>query len=105
MNSAGCLGDSRHSVEQSLSTWGFAPPVDIYEDANKLVFKMEISGMEEKDLEVEVEGNVLTVSGDRKLEKEGKEEQFRRKERHYGAFSRSFTYSARWIRERSKPIT
>ena len=78
-------------TEESLSTWGFAPPVDIYEDANKLVFKMEIPGMEEKDLKVEVEGNVLTVSGERKLEKEVKEEQFRRKERHYGAFSRSFT--------------
>jgi HSP20 family protein len=52
---------------------------------------MEIPGMEEKDLKVEVEGNVLTVSGERKLEKEVKEEHFRRKERHYGEFSRSFT--------------
>jgi HSP20 family protein len=78
-------------AEEPLGAWGFAPPVDIYEDAHKLMFKVEIPGMEEKDLNVEVEGNVLTVSGERKLEKEVKEEHFRRKERHYGAFSRSFT--------------
>ncbi len=47
--------------------------------------------MQEKDLNVEIEGNTMTVSGERKLEKEIKEEHFRRKERHYGTFSRSFT--------------
>jgi len=78
-------------TEEPLGTWGFAPPVDIYEDAHKLMFKVEIPGMEEKDLKVEMEGNTLTVSGERKLEKEVKEEHFRRKERRYGAFSRSFT--------------
>jgi HSP20 family molecular chaperone IbpA len=55
MNSAGCLGNSRHSVEPSLSTWGSALPVDIYEDANKLILKMEIPRMEEKDLKVQFE--------------------------------------------------
>jgi HSP20 family protein len=67
-----------------------ARPLDIYEDAHKLMFKVEIPGMDEEDLNVEVEGNVLTVSGELKLEKEVKEEHFRRKERHFGAFSRSF---------------
>lgn len=65
-------------VEESLSALGFAPPADIYEDANKLIFKMEIPDMEEKDLKVEVEGNVLTVSGERELEKEVKEEEIDR---------------------------
>ena len=78
-------------TEEPLGAWGFAPPVDIYEDAHKLIFKVEIPGMEEKDLNVEIEGNTLTVSGERKVEKEIKEEHFRRKERHYGAFSRSFS--------------
>lgn len=78
-------------TEEPLGTWGFAPPADIYEDAHKLVFKVEIPGIEEKDLRVEIEGNMLTVSGERKSEQEVKEEHFRRKERHYGAFSRSFT--------------
>ena len=78
-------------TEEPLGTWGFAPPADIYGDAHKLVFKVEIPGIEEKDLKVEIEGNMLTVSGERKSEQEVKEEHFRRKERHYGAFSRSFT--------------
>jgi HSP20 family protein len=50
--------------------------------------------MEEKDLKVEIEDNTLTVRGERKMEKEVKEEHFRRRERHYGAFSRSFTLPA-----------
>ena len=52
---------------------------------------MELPGIDERDIKVEVENNVLTVRGERKLEKDIKEENFRRKERHYGAFSRSFT--------------
>lgn len=76
---------------ETEESWGFAPPVDIYEHAHKLTFKVEIPGMEEKDLKVEIEDNTLVVSGERKVEKEIKEEHFRRKERRYGAFSRSFT--------------
>jgi HSP20 family protein len=52
---------------------------------------VEVPGIDEKDVKVEVENNVLTVRGERKLEKHTKEENVRRKERHYGAFSRSFT--------------
>ena len=79
---------------ETEESWGFAPAVDIYEDAHKLTFKVEIPGMEEKDLKVEIEDNTLTVRGERKMEKEVKEEHFRRRERHYGAFSRSFTLPA-----------
>ncbi len=79
---------------ETEESWGFAPPVDIYEDTHKLIFKVEIPGMEEKDLKVEIEDNTLTVRGERKMEKEIKEEHFRHKERHYGAFSRSFTLPA-----------
>jgi HSP20 family protein len=61
------------------------------EDDQKLTFKVEVPGIDEKDIKVEIENNVLTVRGERKLEKDIKEENFRRKERHYGAFSRSFT--------------
>jgi len=53
--------------------------------------KLEVPGIEEKDLDVKVENNVLTVSGERKIEKEEKEENFRRVERRYGSFVRSFT--------------
>jgi HSP20 family protein len=77
--------------EEDLSAWEFGPPVDIIEDDQKLMFKVEVPGIEEKDIKVEVENNVLTVRGERKLEKDIKEENFRRMERHYGAFTRSFT--------------
>ena len=77
--------------EESLSGWEFGQPVDIYEDDQKLTFKVEVPGMDEKGIKVEVENNVLTVRGERKLEKDIKEENFRRMERQYGAFLRSFT--------------
>lgn len=77
--------------EESLSTWEFGPPVDIIEDDQKLTFKVEAPEIDEKDIKVEIENNVLTVRGERKFEKDIKEENFRRMERHYGAFSRSFT--------------
>ena len=77
--------------EENLNDLEFGPPVDIYEDDQKLTFKVEVPGIDEKDIKVEVENNVLTVHGERELEKDIKEENFRRMERHYGAFSRSFT--------------
>jgi HSP20 family protein len=77
--------------EESLSDWEFGPPVYIYEDDQRLTFKVEVPGIDEKDIKVEIENNVLTVRGERKFEKDVKEENFRRMERHYGAFSRSFT--------------
>lgn len=77
--------------EDNLSGWEFGPPVDIYEDDQKLTFKVEVPGIDEKDIKVETENNLLTVHGERRLEKDIKEENFRRMERHYGAFSRSFT--------------
>ena len=80
--------------EENLSAWEFGPPADVYEDDQKLTFKVEVPGIDEKDVKVELEDNVLTVRGERKIEKNIKEENFRRKERHYGAFSRSFTLPA-----------
>ena len=77
--------------EENLAVPEFGPPVDIYEDDQKLTFKVELPGIEEKDVKVEITNNVLTVQGERKLGKDVKEENFRRMERHYGAFSRSFT--------------
>ena len=77
--------------EESLTAGAFVPPVDIYEDEHSIQLKLEVPGIEQKDLDVKVENNVLTVSGERKFEKEEKEENFRRVERRYGSFTRSFT--------------
>jgi len=77
--------------EESLTAGAFVPPVDIYEDEHSIQLKLEVPGIEQKDLDVKVENNILTVSGERKFEKEEKEENFRRVERRYGSFTRSFT--------------
>jgi HSP20 family protein len=80
--------------EETLTTSQFAPPVDIYEDDSKLSIKMDVPGVDAKDLDIRVDNNLLTVTGERKLESEDKKENFRRVEREYGSFSRSFTLPA-----------
>jgi HSP20 family protein len=82
---------SPERTEEALTTTSLAPPVDIYEDEHKITLKIEVPGIDERDIDVHVEGNTLTVHGERKLEKEEKEENFRRIERQYGSFTRSFT--------------
>jgi HSP20 family protein len=77
--------------EGPLTTASFVPAVDIYEDAEKVVLKLEVPGIEEKDLDVRVENHTLTVKGERKFEKEEKQENFHRIERSYGSFYRAFT--------------
>ncbi len=77
--------------DSPLTTASFVPAVDIYEDANKVVLKLEVPGMQEKDLDIRVENNTLTVKGERKFEKDEKEENFHRIERRYGTFYRAFT--------------
>jgi HSP20 family protein len=80
------------SGETSLTNSGaFVPPVDVYENEHGLRLKLEVPGIDEKDLDVRIENNVLTVRGERKFEKEEKEENFHRIERRYGSFVRSFS--------------
>ena len=75
--------------ESALTTW--APPVDIYETPNELVVKADLPDVNEKEIDVRVENNLLTVRGERKFEKSVSEENYLRVERTYGAFSRSFS--------------
>ena len=82
---------SPEGPEEALTTTSFAPPVDIYEDEHNITLKIEVPGIDEKDIDVRIENNTLTVHGERKIEKEEKEENFRRVERQYGEFTRSFT--------------
>jgi HSP20 family protein len=79
------------SPEEYLVSSGFAPPVDVYEDEHNITLKIEVPGIDEKDIDVRIENSVLTVHGERKFEKEEKEENFHRVERQYGSFTRSFT--------------
>jgi HSP20 family protein len=74
--------------DSALTTW--APAVDIYETENELVMRADLPGINEKDLDVRVENNMLTVRGERKFEQQVKEDNYLRIERTYGSFSRSF---------------
>ena len=79
---------SNEGRDESLATSGFAPAVDVYEDEHNVTLKIEVPGIDEKDIDVRVENNILTVHGERKIEKE---ENYRRIERQYGSFTRTFT--------------
>lgn len=75
--------------ESAITSW--APAVDIYEDGNQLVFKADLPDINEKELDLRIENNTLTLRGERKFEKKVEEENYLRVERRYGSFSRSFS--------------
>jgi len=78
------------SGKDQLAAGSFVAPVDVYEDEHNLVLKLEVPGVNEEDLNVSVENSTLTIQGERKFEKEEKEENFHRIERRYGSFTRTF---------------
>jgi HSP20 family protein len=77
------------SGHADLATW--APPVDIYETENELVVKAELPDFQDKDIDVRITNNTLTIRGERKFEKDVKEDNYLRIERAYGSFVRSFS--------------
>ena len=82
---------SPHRSDEGLSNPNWAPAVDIYETDKEIVMKAELPEMQEKDIEIKVEDNILILSGERKMEREVKEENYHRIERAYGSFTRSFS--------------
>lgn len=69
----------------------FAPAFDVKETKEALVFKADLPGIKEEDLEVSATGNRLSISGKREAEKEEKDETYYTYERNYGSFTRGFT--------------
>jgi HSP20 family protein len=84
----------RVNGEQTLAVSQWNPPVDILEDEQEFVVKTELPEMKREDVKVTVENGVLTISGERKMEKEEKTRKYHRVEREYGSFVRSFTLPA-----------
>src|SRR6202521_975745 len=80
-----------NTQDESLTSSSFAPAVAVYEDEHNVTLKIEVPGIDEKDIDVRIENNNLTVHGERKIEKEEKEENYRRVERQYGSFTRPIT--------------
>ncbi|MBV8475287.1 MAG: Hsp20/alpha crystallin family protein [Acidobacteria bacterium] len=85
------FGQQPGGREEALTTSVFAPAVDVYEDEHTITLKVEVPGIEEREIDIRVENNTLVVHGERKLEKDEKEENYRRIERQYGSFTRTFT--------------
>ena len=75
--------------EADLATW--APAVDIYEGQDELVAQVDLPGVQEKDIDIRLESNTLTIRGERKFEKNVDEENYLRVERAYGSFTRTFS--------------
>jgi HSP20 family protein len=96
----GTLPRRERDEELSLGTW--IPPVDIMEEKDRILLTTELPGFKEDDIEVQMEGNVLTLSGERKSEVEKEGRTFHRMERSYGQFVRSFTLPNNVDRERIK---
>ena len=80
----------RFNFDDELSNGTWAPPVDVAEDADKILVRVEVPGMNEKDLKVNYEDGLLTISGERTFEKKD-DRNYHRIERSYGSFVRSFT--------------
>ena len=82
----------RTGEESNLTAW--APAVDIFETEHELVVKADLPDVDPQDLDIHVENNILTIRGERKFEKDVKEENYLRVERAYGSFTRSFSLAS-----------
>ena len=82
-------GAGREDEQSMVATW--SPLVDVFEDTDGITLKAELPEVDAKEVEIQVEGNTLTLKGERKLEREDKRDGYHRIERTYGAFSRTFT--------------
>jgi HSP20 family protein len=77
--------------EEEMAQGAWIPPVDIYETKESIVLNVELPGVTKEEISLEVKDNTLTIRGEKKLEKDVKEENFHRMERTYGSFMRAFT--------------
>ncbi len=80
--------------EEPAPTTVWSPAVDIHETENEIMVKAEVPGIEKNEIELTLENNVLSLRGDRRFEKDTREENYHRIERSYGSFSRSFQIPA-----------
>jgi HSP20 family protein len=78
-------------IEEGLLVRGWVPTCDVFETPTQMVIKLELPEVKKENIHVLIEGNILTISGERKLEENIKEENYHRIERSYGEFVRTFT--------------
>jgi HSP20 family protein len=85
--------DDRMALRSGESV-GWTPSCDILEDADNVTLRFELAGVEPKDVDIRFENGVITLRGERKMEKEEKRDNYHRVELAYGAFTRSFSLPA-----------
>jgi len=90
------------SEDDELRMGSWNPAVDMFDDDDKIVIKAELPGMAKKDISVDIENQVLTLSGERNYENEVKEENYYRRERAFGRFKRAFNLPAEVDSDRIK---
>jgi len=90
------LGDfyGRRGEDDVMRRGAWVPPVDIMQKGSDIVLKAELPDMIREDIDIRVENNTLTISGEKKFDEEIKEEDCHRIERAYGRFVRSFSLPA-----------
>ncbi|HEV8117066.1 MAG TPA: Hsp20/alpha crystallin family protein [Thermoanaerobaculia bacterium] len=95
-------GLARRDRDEEMSMGAWIPPVDIVEEKDRMLLTAELPGFQEKDIQIQMEGGVLTIRGERKTEEEKEGRTFHRVERSYGQFVRSFTLPNNVDRENIK---
>jgi HSP20 family protein len=80
--------------DEAAATTTWSPAVDIFETENEIMVKAELPGVERKDITLSLDNNVLTLKGERRFEKETRQENYHRIERAYGGFQRAFSIPA-----------
>jgi HSP20 family protein len=75
---------------QPAESIGWTPACDIFEDNDEVIIRAALAGVDPKDVEIRVENGVLTLKGERKVEKEEQKENYHRVEMAYGYFTRTF---------------
>jgi HSP20 family protein len=91
------LGDfyGRRGADDVMRRGAWIPPVDIFEGGNhELVIKAELPDMKREDIQLTLDNNTLTISGEKKMDSELRDENCHRVERAYGTFTRSFSLPA-----------
>ena len=78
-------------IDENISMCDWKPSVDIYETEEGIVIKAELPGVNKEDVSVEVKNNILTLKGERFVDKEIDEDKYYRRERCFGTFHRTFT--------------
>lgn len=85
------FGESFGNPREDVALKAWAPAVDVYEDENSFLIKVELPEVNRDDVKVSLNENTLSISGERRVENEEKRENYHRVERSYGQFYRSFT--------------